>query len=146
MKMNRIDAVKLQKSFEYLRNKGLIKRAEGVYVNRPDWFVKKLNRLENKIKRSAIRGKSVMHFFTPFFSGIGFLMSTRLALCIALCDKGYYVSIDNMGVYISWSWPHEGVLKLSETLARRPGGVWNTKDAEIANVYNILIEERSSNA
>ena len=125
------------------RHRNLIDEAEAIYKEKPEWMVRRLRKLDKRIKRKALSGSDTL--MTLGWFSFGFLMKNRLAMAIAMCDRGYYITLDTTGIiYMSWDWSHSGVLKLFHKLERREDGGWNIDDLELSTLYDALAGEKDA--
>lgn len=133
---------KLQLGYSGLRYKNLIDEAEVIAKTRPEWMVKKIKRLDDRVRRLAVAGKDAM--FTLGWFSFGVRTKNRLAMGIVLCDKGYYVSMGDPAIYVSWNWSHSGLLKFKQRIERRQGEGWNIDKIKLSEVYNVLMQEKDN--
>lgn len=141
--MTRDDARKMQVAHDSIKYRGLIDMAEQLAEERPAWMVRKLKKIDGLIKKRIKSGGGSL-FILPGWLTVAFRTVNRVALGIALCEMGYYVSVDS-SFYVSWDWHHRGILKCGSTLERYQGGEWNVDKQNLSGLYKSLAQKQDDN-
>lgn len=128
-----------QSAFKY---KNVIDEAEAIYKEQPEWMVRRLAKLNKRIKSKALSGGEGM--FTLGWFSFAFRTKNKLAMAIAMCEAGYYITMDDPMIYLSWNWNHSGMLKFRRKLERRQGGSWNIDEVKLSDLYNSLAREKDN--
>ena len=121
--LSKSEAQKIQKTVNMPteRDLSLISEAERLVKEKPEWMAKKLRNIESKIiKAAADEDIDHLHLYPGWFD-FAFKIVNRIALGIVLCEQGYYVSVSDNSIYITWNWRHDGNLFYNRKTHRRQG-------------------------